>query len=234
MLAAQVSEFVFETVEEPVEPVPAALEPQPVIAVVSAARRSGATAVARMLGAELASRADGAAIVSSSTPIRRSAPPVRQAVRLATAMAGVGRANPVGRLCVVQLVASVPDPPESNPSRPDAPDLAAIVAAARYLAPVVLDLPADGTAAGVASVADRVAVVASATDEPALLDAVAHLIGGDPVKVVNRVAEAGVWEGRADILLPDSRIGARAAMLGTRPLGSLGAGIAALAEALVG
>jgi hypothetical protein len=228
-LAAQVSEFVFEEVGDVVEPEPARLEPYPVIAVVSAAARSGATTVARLLAAELAAREGGAAIVTASAPTRRSAPPSRAAIRLTTAMAGVADAQPLGRLCIVTATGWIG---ASEASDPAAGDPERVIAAARYLAPVVLDLPPDGSAAGIASVADRIAVVAAATGEPALLDAVATVIGGDPVKVVNRVAESGDWAERADILVPDSRIAARAATIGTRPLGSLGAAVAALADAL--
>jgi hypothetical protein len=62
--------------------------------------------------------------------------------------------------------------------------------------------------------------------------AVALVLGGEPVKVANRVVDPAGWEGRADVLIPDSRIAARAAPLGTRPLGPLGAAIADLADAL--
>src|SRR4051794_4128201 len=64
-LVAQASEFVFETVEEPGEPELIELVVHPVVAVVSAAPRSGASTVARLLAAELAVRGGGAAVVSS-------------------------------------------------------------------------------------------------------------------------------------------------------------------------
>ena len=145
-LVAQVCDYVFEEVEEAIEP-PKDLVAQPVIAVVAAAPRSGAATVARLLGAELGARTGGAAVVSASAAPRRVAPPSRAAVRLATALAGAADAIPVGRLCIV----------ERDPD---------IVNAARYLAPVVLDLAADGSAAGVAAIADRVLVVSSAAGEP--------------------------------------------------------------------
>jgi hypothetical protein len=219
-LVAQVSDYVLEDVDEAVDSEPAELAPYPVVAVVSAAPRSGATSVARMLAAELATRCDGAAIVASASAPRRTAPPLRAAIRLATALAGVAEARPLGRLCVVSAGAAASGDGHN------------IVAAARYLAPVVLDLPPDGSAAGIASVADRVAVVAGASGEPALLDAVAAVIGGGPVKVVNRATDASDWHQRADIVLPDSRLAARAAAIGTRPLGALGTAIAQLADAL--
>jgi hypothetical protein len=228
-LVALVSDFVFEPIEETVEPEPQALQPQPVIAVVSAAPRSGATTVARLLAAELASRADGAAIVTSTSPTRRSAPPSRAASRLATALAGVADVQPCGRLCVARL-----SPATANAVAREgwASQVGRIVNAARYLAPVVLDLPADGSAVTIATTADRIAVVTAATGEPPLLDAVAAIVGDRPVKVVNRLADPMTWAGRADLQLPDSRIAARAAAIGTRPLGSLGAAITELADAL--
>jgi hypothetical protein len=65
-----------------------------------------------------------------------------------------------------------------------------------------------------------------------LLAAAATVVGGNPIKVANRVADAGTWEARADIRLPESRMAARAAVMGTRALGPLGSAIGALADAL--
>jgi hypothetical protein len=251
-LASRVADFVFESVDEEVEPQPKVLEPHPVVAVVAAAPKCGATTVARLLGAELASRAEGAAIATSANPTRRSAPPSRAALRLATALAGAAEAQPCGRLCVVQMRAgaeaaagdrgtTAADPAAAGQARAAdlaaagqarAADAAALLNAARYLAPVVLDLSADGSAAGIAGIADHVVVVSGAAREPALLDAVAGVIGGEPIKVVNRVTEPGEWPARGAMWLPDSRIAARAAAMGTRPLGSLGAAIAELADKL--
>jgi hypothetical protein len=285
-LVAQVSEFVFEEIEETIELPPAELEPYPVVAVVSAAARSGASTVARMLAAELAMRADGAAVMIGADRAHRGAPPARAAIRLATALTGAVSVQPVGRLCVARLPAAAGesaaaasndaagsgsaastdaaesgDAPSTDAAasadttagastraasaRAESADAAAAASgagasagaaalanAARYLAPVVIDLPPDGSAAGIAGIADRVIVVAAASAEPALLDAVALVIGGAPIKVVNRVVDPDGWEGRADLLLPDSRLAARAAAIGTRPLGSLGSAIARLADAL--
>jgi hypothetical protein len=214
-LVTQLADYVFEEVEETVEPEPVRLEPHPVIAIVSAAPRSGATTVARLLAAELAARADGAAVVTSALATRRSAPPSRAAIRLTTALAGAAEGQACGRLCIAT----------GN-------DAERLAGAARYLAPVVLDLPPDGSAAGVIAHADRVAVIASGSAEPALLDAVATVLGCNPLKVVNRAGEPGAWAERAQLQIPDSRIGARAAGLGTRAAGRLGSAIAALADAL--
>ena len=222
-LAAHVAGFVFESVEDEAEPQPQALEPHPVVAVVAAAPKCGATTVARLLGAELASRVGGAAIATSARPTRRSAPPSRAALRLATALAGAAEAQPCGRLCIVQM----------RPGTEAAADAAALLNAARYLAPVVLDLPADGSAAGIAAIADHVVVVSGAAREPALLDAVAGVVGGNPIKVVNRVTDPGEWSARGAMWLPDSRIAVRAAAMGTRPLGPLATAIAELADKLV-
>lgn len=215
-MAAQLAAYVIEPVEETVDAEPVELEPYPVIAIVSAARKSGATTVARLLAAELAARADGAAVVTCTpASARRGGPPVRAAVRLATALRPATDARPTGRLCVAPLA-----------------EADALVRAARYLAPVVLDLPPDGSAAACARIADRVAIVAAGSDEPALASAVATVLGGEPLTVVNRVVQEDEWRGRADVFVPDSRVGARAAAIGTRSLGPLGAAIAGLADRL--
>jgi hypothetical protein len=138
---------------------------------------------------------------------------VRAATRLATALHAAGRMRPAGRLCLAQ-----------------AADPAALVKAARYLAPVVFDLAPDGSAASAARIADRVVVVAAAASEPALAAAVGLVLGGGVTTAVNWVVERGGWEDRADIFIPESRIAARAAVLGTRALGPMGAAIADLAD----
>jgi hypothetical protein len=217
-LVAQVSDYVFEAVEAGAgEPEPVVeLKPHPVVAVVAAAPRSGTTTVARLLAAELAARANGAAVVTAAGGSRRAAPPSRAAVRLATTLAGVGRVQPCGRLCLVRAAGDT---------------AAAVVNAARYAAPVVLDVAPDGSGARVGALADRVIVVASGGAEPALLAAVAALVGDGAVRVVNKPGEESAV-GHADIVIPDSRLAVRAAPLGTRPLGPLGAAIAALADSL--
>jgi hypothetical protein len=174
---------------------------------------------------------------------------------VATALTGVAVTQPVGRLCVVGAPdaahaadapraagaarAPVADTANADPARTDPPAARAridrigeLAQAARYLAPVVVDLPADGSAAGIADVADRVVVVGAGSGEPALLDAVVAVIGADALKIANRVVDAAGWGDRADFVLPDSRLAARAAALGTRALGSLGSTVAALADAL--
>lgn len=212
-MAAQVAAYVLEPIEETVGAGPVALEPFPVVAVVSAARRSGATSVARMLGAELALRYDAAAVLVSDRP-RRPAPPSRRAVRLATAMVGAADVRAVGRLCIATGGA----------------EREVVARAARYLAPVVIDVPPDGSAPSVAQAADQLVVVASAAQEPALLDAVALVLGRPAIKVANRVVEPLAWEPRVDLCIPDARLGVRASALGTRSSGPLGRAIADLAD----
>jgi hypothetical protein len=192
-LVAQASSYVLEPIEETVDAEPAELAPRPVIAVVPAAPRSGASTLARLLAAELALRAGGAAVVWTSGPPARSGRRVR--------------------------VVSGGDPRQ-------------VVDRSRYECPVVLDLPPDGSRLAAAREADRAVVVAGASHEPALAAAVATLLGGEPLVVANRVVEAGEWAGRARIQVPDARVAARAAALGTRALGSLGAAIGELADAL--
>ena len=219
-LVAQVSEFVLEPVEAVVDAEPAELEPYPVIAIVSAGRKSGASTVARLLAAEFATRMDGTAVVATTTSPRRAAPPSRAAIRLATALGGAVDARPLGRLCVA-----------ADASAGAAPvTFEAVANAARYLAPVVLDLPADGSGPAAAAAADRVAVVGSASAEPALLGAVALLVGGEPLVVVNRSPVDLAYQDRFGV--PESRLAARAANLGARAIGAAGSAIADLADAL--
>src|SRR5438270_12014147 len=93
-------------------------------------------------------------------------------MRLATALTGACVVRPTGRVCF-------------------ASDGFEVVAnAARYLAPVVLDVPPDGSGAAAAALADRVVIVGSAAGERALLDAVVVIIGRDALRVVNRVGDA--------------------------------------------
>lgn len=217
-LVASVEEFVFEAVEPEVEPEPVELEPHPVVAVVSAAPRSGASTVARLLAARMGARSGAAAVLASAAAVRRGAPPSRAAMRVATALGGLADTSPCGRLCVA--------------AARSCDGLRGIADAARYLAPVVFDAGPDGSGAQIARLADRVVVVAGAASEPALLDAVATIVGPGAIRVANRAAGDERWAGRADLLLPESKLAARAAALGARARGPLGAAISELADAV--
>src|SRR5438270_185765 len=91
------------------------------------AAEAGALAIARGGAPESAARADGAALVATPAARRRAAPPSRAAIRLSAALAGVAEAQPIGRLCIA------------------ASGREQVAHAARYLAPVVLEIPPDGS-----------------------------------------------------------------------------------------
>lgn len=221
-LAAQASAYVFEPAAPPLEPEPLELEPYPVVAVVSAAPRCGASTVARLLAAELATRAEGSALLALPHAVRRTGPPSRPAIRLATALAGAVRVQPCGRLCVAPVGVAGPEALRER--------LSTVAAAARYLAPVVIDLPPDGSGVAVAGVADRTVVVGRADGEPALLAAVASILGPGVVRVVTRGDDPA---DRADFAIGESRLAGHAAALGSRAVGSVGADIVSLADALL-
>jgi hypothetical protein len=207
---------------EPLEPaVPElVLAPRPVVAVFSLGRSSGATTVARALGAELAGRdAAGAAVVGCSLP-RGGLPLASPAAgRLARALVDLpgARTRTAGRLCLVE----VPGP-------------AALVEAARQLAPVVLE-GGGGELGGVGpGLADRSVLVASAGAEPSLAAVAAGCLarmGPPPVLVVNRVRAGSEWTGPPAIELPESRMGAQLALSGREPRGELGRAVSRLADA---
>ena len=218
---ARVEDWLLEPVDPaeltPPEP---ALAPRSVVAVFSLGRGSGATTVARALAAELAGRdAGGAAVVGCSLP--RGGIPLASsaAARLARALVDLpgARTRAAGRLCLVE----VPGP-------------AALVEAARELAPVVLDGGGEELGGVSAGVADRTVLVTSARVEPSLAGVAAVClarIGPPPVVVVNRVRAASEWTGPPAIELPESRMGAQVALGGRGPRGELGRAVARLADA---
>jgi len=217
---ARVEDWLLEPAEPAHVAVPEPLRaPRPVVAVFSLGRSSGATTVARALGAELAGRdAAGAAVVGCSLP-RGGIPLASPAAgRLAQALVDLpgARTRVAGRLCMVE----VPGP-------------AALVEAARELAPVVLDA-GGGQLGGVsAGVADRAVLVAAAGSEPSLaavgVGCLARM-GPPPVLVVNRVRAGWEWTGPPAIELPESRMGAQLALSGREPRGGLGRAVSRLAD----
>ena len=122
-----------------------------------------------------------------------------------------------GRLCLVE----------------DA-DPAALCAAARDLAPLVLDVAEPAGAAAAASVADLVVLVAGPDAEPALAAVVAEslgVVGPPPVVALNRCGRAtGRWDAEPHIAVPESRLAAQLAGAGREPRGPLGQAMAALVD----
>lgn len=211
---------------EPVEAVerPASIRLRPVIAVVALAPRVGTTTLARALGVELAVRDPlGAAAVTGTVRPGTLGIAGASSGRLARALgtAGGQRLRSLGRLCVV-----------------DGGDEAALADAVRPLAPLVLDVP-HGRPAGVPlALADHVVLVASTDVEPALAAVAAASmarVGPPPLVAVNRdLGEPGEaadrWASRADLVIAESRAGARLALSGRDHRGALGSDLERLAE----
>lgn len=195
-----------------------------VVAVIGLGRRCGATVVARALAAELARR-DGAgasAVTADPAAAGGVALGLPAAGRLARmlAPAGVGRLRPCGRLCLV-----------------DCADRPALAGATLYLAPLVLDGCDARDGPVTAAIADHLVIVGGPAVEPALATAVAASLAahtaGPPLVVANRVSDReGSWGGRADLLLPESRLGAQLALAGQEPRGALGRAVSELVDRL--
>jgi hypothetical protein len=193
----------------------------PLVGVVGLARGCGATTVARALAAELASRDGGAAVVAS--PTRPAAVPLgssSSAVHLAATLAQLDERRAAGRLCLAACA-----------------DAGALAAATREVAPAVMEVEPGSAAHEAASVLDRIVLVASPTVQPALSAAVAETIADaadPPVIAVNRAGDHGPWLMHADVLVPDSRVGARLALAGREPRGWLGRAVGQLADLCAG
>jgi hypothetical protein len=215
---AAASEWLVDPADADAEPRRAQLGDRVAVAVVGLGPRSGATTVARALGAELALRdVGGACAVTAATG---SALPLGTAAagQLARALAGVGDTRACGRLCLV-----------------DAPDRVDLAGAALSMAPLVFDVAEPSEAAAVAVLAQRVVLVGGPRVEPALSSAMAASlarVGPAPLVVASRPAEDSRWGGRADIEIPHSRLGAQWASAGREARGALGLAVAALADLL--
>jgi hypothetical protein len=192
----------------------------PLVGVVGLARRCGATTVARALAAELASRHEGAAVVAS--PARPAVVPLgssAQAVRLAETLSHLDARRAAGRLCLA-VCANVEQ----------------LARMTREVAPAVMEVEAGCAAVDAARVLDRIVLVASPGLEPALAAAVAETIAAvsePPLIVVSKAPDHGPWLVSADVLVPDSRVGARLALAGREPRGWLGKAIEQLADLCV-
>ena len=193
----------------------------PLVGVVGLARRCGGTTLARALAAELASREGGAAVVAS--PTRPAVVPLgssSSAAHLAETLAQLGERRAAGRLCLAACA-----------------DAGALAAATRQVAPAVMEVEPGSAALEAAGVLDRVVLVASPALEPALAAAVAQSladVAGPPVIAVNRASDHGSWLLHADVLVPDSRVGARLALAGREPRGWLGRAVGQLADLCAG
>jgi hypothetical protein len=96
-----------------------------------------------------------------------------------------------------------------------------------------MEVEPGSAALDAARVLDRVVLVASPALEPALAAAVGETIANvaePPVIAVNRAPDQGPWLMHADVLVPDSRVGARLALAGREPRGWLGRAVEQLAD----
>ena len=229
MSAPTVSSLLRRAGEWLIEPVPAdSLSPAdtralvqarsyPLVGVVGLARRCGATTLARALAAELATRHEGAAVVAAPgrpavVPLGSSAP----ATQLAESLAQLDERRAAGRLCLAACA-----------------DAALLASATRGVAPAVMEVEPGSAAIDAARLLDRLVLVASPALEPALAAAVAQTIvrvAEPPLVAVNRAFDHGPWLVQADVLVPDSRVGARLALAGREPRGWLGRAVKQLAD----
>jgi len=197
---------------------------RPVVTVAGLRRRVGVTTVARAVGAVLAVREPAGACVVSAARAGTSVPlGAPAAARLGRRLAPVvgARTRACGRLCLVE---------EAEP--------AALCAASRGLAPVVLDVSEPARAAAAASLADHVVLVAGPDAEPSLAAVVAEslaAVGPAPVIVVNRAGRtAAAWTGERHVAIPESRVAAQLAAAGREPRGPFGDAAARLVPGPIG
>ena len=216
---ARAEAWLLEQPDDALEVVEPIVRSRPVVAVFGLGEGCGATTVARALGAELAARDSVGACAVSSLPGATALPlGTAAAARLARALGAIpgAWAQASGRLCLA-----------------DCGDARRLADATRYLAPLVLDAGRVAVGGAPATIADHVVLIASDRIEPALA-AVARAslgrVGPEPLLVVNRAARLGPFEGKADLLLPESRMGARLAHAGRAPRGELGRAIDELAD----
>lgn len=200
------------------------VEARGVVAVVALGPRCGATVLARALGAELARRdANGACAVTVGAGGGGRALGHPAAGRLARTLAPIapGRVRASGRLCLV-----------------DCADHPALAGATLYVAPLVLDGCDPFDPRTTAALADDVVIVGGPAVEPALASAVAAALGAPgrrPLVVANRIAgREQAWAERADLVLPETRVGAALALAGREVRGDLGRTVSELADRLGG
>lgn len=219
-VAARAEAWLLEPAAPRAEPVEPAAPPRPIVAVVGLGRRCGATTIARALGAVLASRdPGGAAVVSGAAAGGTAALATAPARRLARGLvaAGCEQVRSAGRLALV-----------------DAGDPGLREASVRRPAPVVLDVAHGMPPEPALALADRAVLVACPQVEPALAEVAAAALargGLPPVVVLNRAVEPGAWSEPDAVQVGECRLGARLALAGRDPVGSLAAAASALADA---
>jgi hypothetical protein len=228
--AAGARNFLLDPVDPVGEPVAAASDRRPAVAVFGLARGCGTTVVARALAAELAQRdSAGAALVACDAKRTALAPATPAAKRLARALADVpGHARAVGRLCLIGGV---------EPSR--------LAEDMRGVAPLVIDAGASLLGGVPACVSDRTVIVTTPALEPALARVASECVarvGREPILVLNRAGGGSESEpgggGESEpvslddgaVRLPGSRMGAHFALGGREVRGYLGRAIAELAD----
>jgi hypothetical protein len=90
---------------------------------------------------------------------------------------------------------------------------------------------------GVARSSHALVLVAGKSTEPAMAEIAANVLRDDAARVVlvaNRVTDPSRWNGRCDVSVPESWLGAALIRRGRRPPGALGAALVRLAEVVRG
>jgi hypothetical protein len=202
------------------EPAPVLPETKPpVVAVVALAARCGTTTVARGVGAVLAARSpSGTALVCGPSGSVALAVASAPAARLAKAVAEQVDATPrvSGRLCLL-----------------DTDPRIARAQAQRRETPLIIDISHGADASEATTLADVIVLVAAGSTEPSLAAVVGASLarsGPDPLVVVSRPGDDGLWDERPALRLVDSRLGSRIALAGREPPGSFGGVLADLAD----
>jgi hypothetical protein len=195
--------------------------PRLVIAVFGLAPGCGSTVISRALAVELALRDQhGAAAVACHDLPAGFSLGSQSALRLARAVADVPGASTrsVGRLCLVA---------GAHPRL--------LAETVRHHAPLVIDGGSDSLGGSDAAAADRIVLVVSADQEPALAAVAARALEDDgpaPIVVANRVRPGGAheWQRRDICVVPDSRVCSQLALSGRDLGGTFSRAIADLAD----
>jgi hypothetical protein len=88
---------------------------------------------------------------------------------------------------------------------------------------------------GVARCSDALVLIAGKSTEPALAEIAADVLRDDAARVVlvaNRVTDPSRWNGRCDVSVPESWLGATLLRRGRQPPGALGDALVQLAAAV--